>query len=97
MAQGSGWSLRLRAALVLEHPAPRVKTDAQAIGALELEAVVALRLHAGVRIARHEHAGGEVAPGVAREVGRDGQAPEVQVGAAEHAAPEGRIGQHHAA
>ena len=85
----------LRAALVLEHPAPRVKTDAQTIGAFELEPVVALGFHAGVRIACHEHAGREVAPGVAGKVGGNGQAPEVQLGAAQHTAPEGRIGQHH--
>ena len=85
----------LGAALVLEHPPPRVQAHAHPVAPLHLEAVVALRLHARLGVARHQHARGEVAAGVAGEVGGDGQPGQVDVGAGEHALAEGRVGDDH--
>ncbi len=81
---------RLGPPLVFEHPSARGQADAHPVGPLDLEAVVALRLHTRLGIAGHEHAGGEVAAGVARKVGRDGQAAQVEVGAGQHALVERR-------
>ena len=83
---------RLGTPLVLEHPPARVQADAHAVGALDLKAVVALRLDARLGIARDEHAGREVAPGVAGEVGRDRQAAQVEIAAGQHALAKGRAG-----
>ena len=76
---------RLRPPLVFEHAAPRVQADAHAVRALELKAVIALRLDAGFRVARDEHAGGEITARVAGEVRRNRQAAQVEVGACQHA------------
>src|SRR5256885_14967309 len=83
---------RLGTPLVLEHPPARVQADAHAVGALDLKAVVALRLDARLGIARDEHAGREVAPGVAGEVGRDRQAAQGEIAAGQPALAKGGAG-----
>ena len=76
---GQGLAAGLGPPLILEHPAARVQAHAEAIGALELEAVIALGLHARFRVAGDQHAGGEVAAGVAREIGGHGQPGQVEL------------------
>jgi hypothetical protein len=90
-----GLAARLGPPLVLEHPAPRVQADAETIGALELEPVIPLGLDAGLGITGHQHAGGEVAAGIAREVGGDGQPPKIEITPGDARVSEGRVGHDH--
>ena len=85
----------LRAPLVLEHPPARVEAHAHAGAALHLEAVVALGLDARVGVARHEHAGREIAARVAGEVDGDRERLEVHGVASVDARAEGRVGDDH--
>ena len=85
-------ALRLGAPRVLEHPPAGVEAHAHAVAPLDLEAVIALRLDPRLGVPRHEHARGEVAPRVAREVARDGERAQIHVATRARPPAEGRIG-----
>ena len=92
---GQRLAFRLGAALVLEHAATGVEAHPHPVPPLQLEAVIALRLHARLGISRHQHARRDVPPGVTREVDGNGKRGQIDGVPRHHVPAKGRVRHHH--